>query len=483
MATSRTEVQTQSTFPAQIRYIVGNEAAERFSFYGMRAILFVYMTQMLMMDQSQAGEVYHYFGSATYFLPVIGGFISDRFWGKYRTIMVLSLVYCLGHGVLALFDGSVNGLYWGLALIAIGAGGIKPCVSAHVGDQFNEKNKNLIPKVFDLFYFSINLGAFFSSLLIPVILARYGASVAFAIPGILMGVATLVFWMGRTLYVHVPPTGKTGQPGFVGIVMSALRNRKKRPKGGDFFEAARAERTPEQIEGARAVWEVMKVFIYVLFFWALFDQQGSSWVEQATHMYMPTLPLLGKMEAAQMQAANPILVMLFIPVFAVGIYPWLEKRGVRVTALRAMSVGMLMAALSFVSLAVIQHFLNQGQQLSVLWQLVPYCLITISEVMVSIRGLEFAYTQAPRAMKSTLMSFWLLTVSFGDLLAAQIFKWNHWSPDQPAFFLFFAVLMFAMSLVFVWAVSRYKGRDFIESSDSPSLDEHAESPALSPEPV
>ena len=129
------------------------------------------MTTYLMVPQAEAKATYHLFVSACYLLPLLGAYLSDRFLGKYRTIMLLSLVYCAGHGVLAMFE-SKAGMYAGLALIALGSGGIKPCVSAYVGDQFTESNKHLVKKVFDLFYWSINFGSFFSSLLIPWILPR-----------------------------------------------------------------------------------------------------------------------------------------------------------------------------------------------------------------------------------------------------------------------------------------------------------------------
>ena len=131
--------------PKGIPYIIGNEAAERFSYYGMRAILVIFMTQYMMapdgvtpdrMTEAEATQWFHVFASAVYLFPMIGAIISDAFWGKYKTIMTLSVVYCLGHLVLALFE-SRYGLAAGLSLIAVGSGGIKPCVSAHVGDQLS----------------------------------------------------------------------------------------------------------------------------------------------------------------------------------------------------------------------------------------------------------------------------------------------------------------------------------------------------------
>src|SRR6185503_865235 len=147
--------------PPGVPYIVGNEAAERFSFYGMKGILVVFMTTYLMnaqglldvMPKEKAQGYFHLFVSSVYLLPFLGAFLADAILGKYRTILLLSVVYCFGHFALALNDTRV-GLATGLVLIALGSGGIKPCVSANVGDQFGGSNQHLLPRVFNWFYFS-----------------------------------------------------------------------------------------------------------------------------------------------------------------------------------------------------------------------------------------------------------------------------------------------------------------------------------------
>src|SRR6185295_9158541 len=129
--------------PSGIPFIIGNEAAERFSFYGMRSILYVFMTKYLLdwsgekavMTKDDATACYHLFVALNYAIPVLGSILADVWWGKYKTIIWLSLVYCLGHVALSIDDTRL-GLFAGLSLIALGSGGIKPCVSAQLGDQF-----------------------------------------------------------------------------------------------------------------------------------------------------------------------------------------------------------------------------------------------------------------------------------------------------------------------------------------------------------
>jgi POT family proton-dependent oligopeptide transporter len=199
----------------------------------------------------------------------------------------------------------------------------------------------------------------------------------------------------------------------------------------------------------------------VTVFWALFDQQGSSWTLQAKQMDLNFLGM--ELDPSQIQALNPIMVMGLIPLFSGVLYPMVERMGIRVTPLRKMAVGMLLCAAAFAMVGLIQVALDSGQKLSVGWQILPYLVITISEVMVSITGLEFAYTQAPRSMKSTIMSFWLLTVAFGNLLAAVVSQLNVFTGSGE--FFFFTGLMVVISGVFIAAAMGYRVRDFVESSD------------------
>ena len=158
----------KAPIPRQIRYIIGNEGCERFSFYGMRNILTVFLVSSLLMylpegDREHAAkDVFHTFVIGVYFFPLLGGWLADRFFGKYNTIFWLSLVYCAGHACLAAFESNRTGFYTGLALIALGSGGIKPCVAAFVGDQFDQTNKHRAKVVFDSFYWIINFGSFFA---------------------------------------------------------------------------------------------------------------------------------------------------------------------------------------------------------------------------------------------------------------------------------------------------------------------------------
>lgn len=457
--------QAKVKFPSGIPYIIGNEAAERFSFYGMKAILTIFLVTQFYnpandpaLSQSAnalANEKTHFFNTLVYFLPILGGIVADWYLGKYKTIFYLSLVYCAGNACLAFFHTDIHVFSFGLLLIAIGSGGIKPCVSANVGDQFDESNKSLLSKAFSLFYFSINFGSFFSTLLIPLILQHYGPGWAFGIPGVLMFLATVIFIGGSRKYVKVPPSGFKKE-NFVAINFFMLKNIFSKPKHVSLYEIAKTKYSPQSVDGVKAVWRVLAVFAFVPFFWMLNDQNSSEWVLQAAKMDLHFMGI--NWLASQVQAANPILVLLYIPLFNYVLYPLIEKSGINFNAYRKIGTGFLLSVISFIVIWWIQVQIDAGGAPSIGWQLVAYIIITAAEVMVYQTGLEYAYTQAPASMKSTIMSFWLLTIALGNILVSAVNSniagggiFSKLSGAQ--YYLFFTVLMAVVSVLYIF-VSR-----------------------------
>ncbi len=628
------ETAARPKFPAGIPFIVGNEGAERFSYYGMRAILYVYLTALYLQfapdvtpEQTAEAEargtaVAHLFMAGVYAFPMIGAILSDRYKGKYPIILWVSLLYCAGHAVLAvagrfaewqMYGEAEMGMYLGLCLIAVGAGGIKPCVSANVGDQFTAENSSLVTQVFQIFYFIINFGSFFSTIITPLLFEWYGPEVAFGVPGILMGIATLVFWLGRNRFVHVPPNpgGRLGlmdfiassllftpivaiivavfvaghhyeppsaeglsagefygtylssylsyiaahswwyfvvaavlfgiglavfnarqhqkeDKGFLAVLFYSFKHRAARKEGQGFFDVARDHFGDEAAEGPPAVLRIALVFSMVSVFWALFDQHASTWIKQAGQMdLMVHLPLhtgyfsiaaavglalyggtwlftyvanhtipkkvslaVGgvvvtgfviagvldttsgdiwdlELKKAQISALNPLMVMAIIPGLNVLVYGPLKKRGIEVRPLQKMTVGMFTAAAAFAWAALLQKQIESlaeaGEQVHVLWQVGQYLIMTTAEVLVSVTGLEFAYTQAPRAMKSTIMGFWLLCVTFGNVLVAFLAPMES-ILDLSDFFWLFTGLMVTGAVLFMGLAYTYKGKTYLQQA-------------------
>ena len=436
-----------SKMPPGIPYIIGNELAERFSYYGMKTIMVIFMTKYLMdssgnaapMTESDAKYWYHILNMTNYLFPILGAFVADILLGKFKTIISLSILYCLGHLALGLFDTRF-GLCVGLTLIAMGSGGIKPCVSAHVGDQFRPDKKHLINKIFSVFYLSINIGAAISSLLTPVLLNRFGPHVAFGVPGVLMLIATIVFWMGKRKFVAIQPVG-----------WNYYKN--------ELFS----------IQGKKALLQLSIIYAFISIFWSLFDQTGSAWVLQAARMNR--MVNLGFIEfellPSQIQAINPLMIIILIPLFVFIVYPYINKF-YNLTALRKITAGMFIASFSFVLCAIPENQISHGGQPTILWQFFAYLFLTIGEVLVSITALEFAYTQAPNSMKSFVMGFYLLSISLGNLVTAIVngFIQNPNGSNKlegAAYYWFFVALMVATAITFVFISKSYKEESYIQS--------------------
>ena len=430
-----------SELPRQVRYIVSMEACERFSYYGMLSILTLYLKNSLGLAEGETKETVHLFKMAVYFLPLLGAWIADRWWGRYRTILRLSMLYCVGHGALALLEGTRAGIYVGLTLIALGAGAIKPCVSAFVGDQFTAEQHALLPRVYGLFYWSVNLGAMFAFALIPVVRDHWGYAWAFGIPGVFMALATVIFWAGRSYYRHTLPAAEI------------------KARAANSANSA-AEVSRGGVSNARVLWRIVLVLAPVPVVWALFDQINSTWVFQAEKM--TPFEILGyKVDGERMQSASALLVLIWVPVLAVWGYPLAERLGWRPTALRRMGWGMMCAAVAFLLSAWLQAQLDGGMKLSLAWQLAPYVVLELGEVMLSATGLEFAYSQAPPQLKSTVMSLWLCTIAAGNFLVAVITNLNnrfvHASGAKE--FCFYAALMLVATGVFAIMAQRYRGAE------------------------
>ena len=533
-------------FPPQTKYIVGNEACERFSFYGMKSILVLYMVNALAMSESEAMEVAHLFNALIYILPLLGAWIADRFLGRYHTILYVSLFYCLGHGVLATADLTDSLeikrmiLMSGLFIIALGAGGIKPCVSAFIGDQVGGFDSKTMTRVYAAFYWSINFGSFFSFLVIPWVHKNWGYSWAFAIPGIFMALATLVFWSGRKQYLHKAPAQPEFLPallcrifrgakeacqryggeavskatttairiatfivlapivvglavwvqdgartiaqlsgagdtaaGFCGLgalllyVAALLTAALKAAAtfrmqnffgttGSMLFESREITKKfygTEQLKEARNMLRVLTVFLLIIPFWSLYDQTSTSWILQGRNMEQINFTLFGIQfffGAEEMQSINPAFVMTLVPIVTLLVYPYIGKWS---QPLRRMGAGIVLAGGSYALVAWLQTRLDSGEQLSILWQILPYFVITVAEILVSTTGLEYAYTAAGDKLKSIVSSFWFLTSTMGNFLVIYLTSIVS-DPASTSTFLLYGAMSVCIGLIFIFVTTR-----------------------------
>jgi POT family proton-dependent oligopeptide transporter len=351
----------------------------------------IYLVQFLHFTDAKGATWQSLFKSGAYLFPMIGAIVSDVFWGKFKTIMTFSMIYCAGCVSLALFSDTPTVIGLGLLMVAFGTGGIKPCVSTNVGDQFTSKNAHLIERAFSWFYSAINWGSSISIWFCPVLLNKYGPRLAFGMPAAMMFVATLVFWLGRKKFVVVPPAGKAWFK--------------------DVFSA----------EGGKLVLNLLVIYFFVACFWMLWDQSnGNTWTLQAQSSLMNKNLGFGlTFLPAQIQVVNGIFIIALIPVFSYVIYPFCA-RFFEVTPLRRIGAGLFTVAASFVIVGWIEQQIQSGHSVSAWWQILAYVVLTASEILVSITALEFSYKQAPLRMKSFIMALFLLSTSLGNFMIAGV---------------------------------------------------------------
>ncbi|XP_034549542.1 solute carrier family 15 member 1 [Notolabrus celidotus] len=347
----------------------------------MRAVLVLYFKYFLRWDDDLATSIYHTFVALCYLTPILGAIVADSWLGKYKTIIYLSIVYAIGQVAMAVSaihditdhdrDGSPDNMTFhvvlsmvGLFLIALGTGGIKPCVAAFGGDQFGDHQERQRRTFFSVFYLCINGGSLLSTIITPILRAQECGiytqqkcySLAFGVPSALMVVALVVFIVGSGMYYKAEPQGNIMLDvckciGFA--IKNRFRHRSKTyPKRQHWMDWAEEKYEKLLIAQIKMVLKVLFLYIPLPMFWTLFDQKGSRWTLQATTMDGNFGALV--IQPDQMQTVNPILILTLVPIMDSLIYPLIKKCGLNFTSLKRMTVGMLLAAIAFVCAGLVQ---------------------------------------------------------------------------------------------------------------------------------
>jgi dipeptide/tripeptide permease len=426
-----------TSHPTGFWFFFWGELAERSCFYGMRAILFLYMVQQLGFSDDNAGSINYLFIAACYFLPLIGGYVADNFFGKYWTIVGFSLPYIIGQLCLCFDSSQILGieprwfLFVSLALLAMGSGVIKPNISTLMGltyDQYRPGQTQLRSDAFSFFYMAINIGAFLSSSAVPRLRDLYGYHIAFLFPAVLMAAALTLFALGKRFYAREVIT--------------------------------RVHKTPEE---RRQQWAVLGrlfgVFLVITFFWMIFDQSSATWIRFARDDFDLSLgfhvPLLGdRLAPDQLQALNPLFIVTLLPFISVGLWRLLAHFGLEMRPTDKMLVGFLLTAASMAVMAVAGVLASQGHKVSIWWQVGTYFLITAAELCISPVGLELAFTAAPQSMKGFITGCFLLTVFFGDILNSVLTRL--YAPLGPAwYFGLLTGILLIVTVAFLFVAHRF----------------------------
>lgn len=381
---------TSTRHPVAIWFFFWGEFAERCSYYGMRAILPLYLTSLMKFPDTTAGPIFYWFKMACYFLPLLGGYLADRFFGKYWTIVGFSVPYVLGHFVLGIQNHTA--LFIALALLAGGSGVIKPNISTLMGLTYDQKRpgqEQLRSAAFMLFYLSINVGSLISVFALPIVRDRWGYRMAFQFPAWLMVAALLVFAAGKPHYaVETPARLQAAEP------LSPEERKRRWRTMGQLFAA----------------------FGLFVFFWVGYEHNDSLWVFFARDYVNLQLPGLSRPIAPeQPQSLNPLFVVICVPLFAWS-FKRLDPEARVITPVRKIFAGFMLTALSIAVMAAAGYLVRGGGKVSVAWLAAAYILLTLGEILLYGTGLELAYAAAPKDMKGFVTACFLLTNTLGNFV-------------------------------------------------------------------
>ena len=425
--------------PIGFWFVFSGELAERASYYGMRTLLALYMIDVLRFSEAAGTTVMKAFMATCYLTPFFGGWVAEKYLGRYKTILYYSLPYILGHIILGGLQNK-TGLFVALLLLAFGSGAIKPNTSVLMGQIYDaEKKEALLNEAFSFFYAAVNIGAALSSFTLPLVVeaqdGRYG--LALMIPAVLMAVAFGAFAFGKRWYPS------------------------------EDVRAARPPKTAEQRDAERrTLIRIAGVFGAIAVFWLIYDQNADTWIYFAqSHTDLHLFGNVG-LTSNQMQALNPVFIVLLTPVFN---YIWntaKKRRGGREVAdTRKMLVGYGIVVVTSVIMAYAAWLARNGVLVTVWWVVLATFVVTLAELCISPVGLEFAYRQAAPGTKSVVTAAFHMMVFAGDSLGLIFAPFYEKGLKPASYFGLLAVIMTLTALVFI-PISRKFERESNEPATS-----------------
>ena len=419
-------VQQKKGHPKGLYLLFFTEMWERFSYYGMRAILILYLTKKLMegglgMDEKYAMLLYGYFTGFVYFTPLIGGWLADRYLGKRLAVTIGGITMMLGQFTLFGLN-STTGLYIGLLLLIIGNGFFKPNISTLVGGLYKDGDSRR-DAAFTIFYMGINLGAMIAPLVIGVVTDNmfattnedgsisYGYRYGFLVSGIGMLLGQVIFNLLGTKYLGDLGTKPVGA---VSDTEVAKVQKSINPETGKELD--------EKDEKQR-ISVIFILLIFAVFFWAGFEQAGSS-LSLYTDKYIDRSIGSFEIPTSWFQSVNPLFIVTLAPLFTLF---WASPIGRRLTTPVKMGVGMIILGVGFLFMigAVAERSANGdvddvNNKAALMWLIMTYLLHTIGELCISPVGLSVVTKLSPPKLASVLMAVWMLSSFFANIVGGYI---------------------------------------------------------------
>ncbi|KAG0264941.1 peptide transporter ptr2 [Mortierella polycephala] len=497
----KANIQVAGPIPVAAWLIIITELCERFAYYGASMLFQRYMLTHLLLQKGEATAINRGFAFFSYITSIFGAVVADKWLGKFKTVLIFSVVYTFGLALLSIsaidslkdtvgLPGFIVALY---CLISWGTGGIKSNVSAFAAEQIPEADYAhpskpgvtinhgvTVERIFRYFYMAINVGGLLGQGITPAV-SDYGYDKAYMIPAIVFVVGIIIFALGKNQYYDRPPSGTILGKTFRCIVF-AFRQRHNRPAGTHWIQAASPtqdqtyEWDAKFVSGLERTYHASKVFMVYPLYWALYNNMTDNFVNMGINMSRPNW-----LKPEMLSFVNSAVIVIFIPVLDMFIFPLLRKAGFRLGPINRIVIGFVIVTFCFVYVTVLQHFLYKSapfynftgedpndpnntieipsdvnlvvNEMSIWTQLPAYLLIGISEIFSSATGLEFAFKSAAAELKSVVMSLFLATNAFGSLIGMILAIWS----NDPNFVYLYAgqcVAMCIMTILFAWKFSK-----------------------------
>jgi POT family proton-dependent oligopeptide transporter len=427
------------------------EMWERFSYYGMRALLVLYLVTETTGDnpglgwnEESAGKLYGFYTASVYLTPVVGGWLADKILGTHRSMLIGGWIIAAGHFTLAFTEVFGTGttatatFILGLGLIVVGTGFFKPCVSVMVGQLYSESDPRR-DSGFTIFYMGINIGAFLSGVIAGTLGEKIGWHWGFGSAGVGMVLGLLAYQFLRPKFLQgiglspkeAKEFHKDAEPEELAcakckLVLGEL------PEGVPCPDCGSEERAmfkmSELIDRplSKVNWERMGVIlilaIFVIFFWAAFEQAGSSMNVFAMEDTDRTI-WGSEFPATWYQSVNPAVIVLFAPIFA-WLWTWLDKRGLHPRTPTKFGLGLILLGLGFGFMVIAGLEVADGSKAGPHWLLLAYVFHTWGELCLSPVGLSMVTKLAPVKLQAVMMGFWFLSNAVSNLVAGLLFAYS-----------------------------------------------------------
>ncbi len=442
-ATAKTAPKELFGHPRGLAFLFGTEMWERFSYYGMRALLVLYLVKYLLLPghaehviglaslrggleslfgpletQPLASQIYGLYTALVYLTPIAGGLIADRVLGQRRTVIIGAVLMAIGHFMMA-FEPL---LLFALLTLILGNGAFKPNISTQVGELYAPGDSRR-DRAFSIFYVGINLGAFLAPLVCGTLGEELGWHYGFAAAGIGMLTGLAIYLRGLR---ELPP--------------DELQKAK----------AAHREHDPLTVRDWRAIAALLVLFLPNTLFWATYEQQGNTialWADSFTDRSVNLLFWRGEIPVTWFQAFNPFMIFTFTP-FIVALWTRQAREGREPSSVTKMAIGCFGVTLANLVMAYAALHVSGGAKASWLWLLGYFVIITIGELYLSPVGLSLVSKVAPARVLSLMMGVWLATSFVGNFMAGWL--GSFWSSmEKPAFFVMIAGLAALAGLAIV----------------------------------